>query len=96
MTALFTVKSTVTENIRLMKEIKNQIEKLQRTYDSLRTRMIEELGHDQSVQDSDGNLLATLSTQTKTVFNSKLFGAEHPRLYKKFTHEIEYPVLRLK
>lgn len=96
MLSLFSIKYSAEENIVLMKQIKQEVERLQKTYNSIRAKIILETEPNTNIEDSKGNTIAALNLKTKTVFDSKLFGTHHPRLYKKFSNEIEFPILRIK
>ena len=79
------------------KDLKAQIKQLEGKADKIKKQLVEYYFTDkETLEDSDGNVVATYKSSIRILFKSKDFEKDHQELYNKYLDAIEVKTLLIK
>lgn len=84
------------EALERMKAIKNEIKKLEGSYETLEMEVFKFMQDNDQLMSPQGDILATWKAQTSNRFDSNTFKKDHPDLYNNYTKTTKTRILRVK
>ena len=89
-------KTTLESKIEQFRLLDRELKALTERHKKLKQTIVEEMGSDEKAFDQHGHVIATLTEQTRNLFDKEKFEAFHPNEYSNFVKQIFSKVFRLK
>lgn len=81
------VKNQVENKLKLLKQLDLERKTADRLYNEIKQEIINSIGEQEEIKNSQGHIILTYKYETKYLFDSKKFESDFPDIYKEYKKE---------